>query len=395
MKVKYKIIMKKNHLKLFLAALVISSSLAIYSCSKDDDEIARIVPVGIAQDPNNFKGDITNGQVVTLDATKVYVLNGSIRVKDGGKLIIPAGTRIVATAAAASYIIVEQGGQLYANGTAASPVLFTSSQTTGGSWGGIVICGKAPINTGTTGSSEIGNTTYGGTAATDNSGSLMYVRIEYAGADFATGKKFNGLSLFGVGSDTVVENIALLNNAEDGIQLYGGTVNVSNIVSIGNEDDAFVWTDGWIGTGSNIYTKRKTDGTGNTGIKGINNVASPNASPRSNPIIKNVTFIGGTSGESHAVTMYSGTYATIDNIVTSEWAAGINIESDSSVTYFNGKKKITNALFEDTTTKVSLKSTAGTNVPIVDTTFTEKADATGAGNGKLTPTWATGWSGLQ
>lgn len=387
--------MKKNHLKLIISALVISSSLAIYSCSKDDDELGKIIPVGIAQDPGNFKGDVTNGQVVTLDATKVYVFNGTIRIKDGGKLVIPAGTRIVATAAAASYIIVEQGGQLYANGTAASPVLFTSSQTSDGSWGGIVICGKAPINTGTTSSSEIGNAVYGGTSDTDNSGSLTYVRIEYAGADFTTGKKFNGLSLFGVGRETKVENIALVNGAEDGIQLYGGTVNVSNIVSIGNEDDAFVWTDGWVGTGTNIYTKRKTNGTGNTGIKGLNNATSPNASPRSNPTLQNVTFIGGTSGESHAITMYSGTYATINNIVTSEWSKGINIESDSSVAHFNGRKKITNVLFDNTATKLSLKSTAGANVPVVDTTFTEKADATGAGNGKLTPDWATGWSGLQ
>ncbi|MDQ0593159.1 hypothetical protein QFZ37_001528 [Chryseobacterium ginsenosidimutans] len=387
--------MKKNHIKLIIAALIISSSFAVYSCSKDDDETGTIAVVGIAQDPTNFKGDVTNGQVVTLDATKVYVLTGSVKVKDGGKLVIPAGTRIVATAGAASYLLVEQGGQLYANGTVNSPVSFTSSAATSGSWGGLIVCGKAPINTGTSGSSEIGNSPYGGTASADNSGSLTYVRIENAGIDFATGKKFNGLSLFGVGSETKVENIALVNGAEDGIQLYGGTVNVSNIISVGNENDAFVWTDGWIGTGSNIYTKRRTSGAGNTGIKGINNVANPNASPRSNPIIKNVTFIGGTSGESHAITMFSGTSATIDNIVSSGWTTGINIESDLSVAYFNGHKKITNALFNNTTTKVSLKSTAGTNVPVVDTTFTEKTDALGAGNGTASPAWAIGWSSLQ
>lgn len=353
--------------------------------------MATIMPVGIAQDPGNFKGDVTNGQVVTLDATKVYVLNGSIRIKDGGKLVIPAGTRIVATAGAASYIIVEQGGQLYANGTAASPVLFTSSQTTGGSWGGIVLCGKAPINTGTTSSSEIGNTTYGGTSATDNSGSLTYVRIEYTGADFATNKKFNGLSLFGIGSDTKVENIALLNGAEDGIQIYGGTVNISNIVSIGNDDDAFVWTDGWIGTGTNIYTKRKTNGTGNIGISGINNAANPDSSPRSNPTIKNVTVLGGTTGTSEGIKLTSGTYATFENVVFSNWATGFSLDSSSTITYFNGESKIKNIFFD---TNVTDKITA-TGTTILADTYTEKTDATGAGNGKLTPTWATGWSSLQ
>ncbi|MCJ8154957.1 hypothetical protein MKJ01_14405 [Chryseobacterium sp. SSA4.19] len=309
--------MKKNFIPLIVSLLITGTSLTMISC-KDDEEIATIPVVGIAQDPGSFKGDITNGQVVTLDATKVYVLNGAVKVKDGGKLVIPAGTRIVATAGAASYILVEQGGQLFANGTTLSPVSFSSSAATPGSWGGLIICGKAPVNTGTTDSSEIGNALYGGTASNDNSGSFTYVKIQYAGADFVAGKKFNGLSLFGIGSDTKIENIAVINGAEDGIQLYGGTVNVSNIVSAGNEDDAFVWTDGWTGTVNNMYTTRKADGTGNTGIKGLNNATNADASPRSNPVIKNVTVLGATSGESNGIRLYSGTYATLDNIVFSK-----------------------------------------------------------------------------
>jgi hypothetical protein len=387
--------MKKKYIPLMLSLLMTGTSLTLISC-KDDEEIATIAVIGIAQDPGNFKGDVTSGQVVTLDATKVYVLTGAVRVKDGGKLVIPAGTRIVATAGAASYVLVEQGGQLYANGTTLSPISFSSSAATPGSWGGLIICGKAPVNTGTTSSSEIGNALYGGTVSNDNSGSFTYVKIEYAGADFAAGKKFNGLSLFGVGSETKIENIAVLNGAEDGIQLYGGTVNVSNIVSAGNGDDAFVWTDGWIGTAANMYTKRKTDGTGNTGIKGMNNAANDDASPRSNPTIKNVTVLGGTTGESNGIRLYSGTYATLDNMVFSNWATGIAAESDSTVTHFNGKKKMTNSFFDtNVTTKVSLKSTAGINVAITDTTFTVKNDATGAGNGMASPAWAVGWSTLQ
>ncbi|MFC3158859.1 hypothetical protein SAMN05443633_10739 [Chryseobacterium arachidis] len=388
--------MKKNHLKLILAALIIGSSFAIQSCSNDDDEMATIAVVGIAQDPGNFKGDVTNGQVVTLDATKVYVLNGPVKVKDGGKLVIPAGTRIVATAGATSYILVEQGGQLYANGTANSPVTFRSSSETSGSWGGIIICGKAPVNTGTTSSSEIANTIYGGTAATDNSGSLNYVRIENAGADFTTNIKFNGLSLFGVGSDTKVENIALVNSAEDGIELYGGTVNVSNIVSVGNADDAFSFKDGWVGTASNIYTKRRTNGTGNTGIKGINNAATPGAAPVSNPIIKNVTVLGGTTGESNAIRLYSGTQATFENVVISNWATGFNLESDPTVTYFNGESKIKDVFFDaNVTKKATAKATDGSDVTVLADTYNEKNDATGAGNQTGSPAWALGWSTLQ
>lgn len=385
--------MKKKHFKIILVALLITSSFTIYSCSKDDDAIATIVPTGIALNPNNFKGEVTDGEVVTLDPMQTYKLNGAVKIKNGGTLVIPAGTRIIATAGAESYVLVEQGGKLYANGTAGSPILFTSEIQEAGNWGGLVICGKAPINTGSSNISEIGNSAYGGTENTDDSGSLNYVRIEYAGADFSS-KKFNGLSLFGVGNETRVESIALLNNADDGIEIYGGTVNVSNIVSIGNMNNAFSYKDGWTGNATNIYTKRNADGTGNKGIAGINNITNNNASPRSNPTIKNGTFIGGTTGESDGIHLNNGTYAVLDNIVLSDWETGINIESDSTVAKFNGKKKITNVLFDNTTTEVSLKSSAGTSVAIVDTTYTKKSDATGAGNGKLAPSWAVGWSGL-
>lgn len=386
--------MKKNNFKLIIAALIISSSLATYSCSKDEETITEVAVIGIAQDPNNFKGDIMSGQIVTLDPMKSYQLNGRVTVKNGGTLVIPAGIKITATVGPLSYILIEQGGKIYVNGTAASPVVFTSETKEAGNWGGIVICGKAPINTGSSGSSEIANSMYGGTEATDNSGSLNFVRIEYAGAEFSTNKKFNALSLFGIGNATKVESISVLNNADDGIEIYGGTVNVSNIVSVGNANHALSYKDGWVGNASNIYTKRKTDGTGNTGIMGINNASNDQATPRSNPKIKNATFIGATSGESDAVKLKQGTYASLDNIVFSNWSKGITIESDSTVARFNGKKRITNLLFENTTTEVSLKSSSGATVSIIDTTYTKKPDATGAGNGILTPTWAAGWSGL-
>ncbi len=387
--------MKKNCLSIFAAVLIFGSAFVINSCSKEDDEIATTAVVGIAQDPNNFKGDVTSGQVVTLDPTKVYVLNGTVKVKDGAKLVIPAGTRIVATAGAASYVLVEQGGQIYANGTPASTVSFTSSAATTGTWGGVIICGKAPINTGATSISEIGAATYGGTSAADNSGSLTYVRIENAGINFSTTVKFNGLSLFGVGSGTKVENIALINGAEDGIQLYGGSVNVTNIVSVGNDDDAFVWTDGWIGTANSVFTQRKTNGTGNTGIKGMNNASNSSATPVSSPILKNITLLGGTSGESNAISLSSGTYASFDNVVASNWAKGFNITGDATVTYLNGQSKITNVFFDtNVTSKITATSTAGANVTLLSNTYTEKSDATGAGNKMGNPAWAIGWSGL-
>lgn len=386
--------MKKNTLKLLAAAFIMSTTAVVFqSCSNNDDE--EIIATGIASDPNNFKGEVKSGETVTLDPTKVYKLTGAVAVKAGGTLVIPAGTRIEASGGTSAYITVEQDGKIFANGTASSPIVMTSPNPTPGSWGGLVICGKAPINKGTTATAEVGNATYGGTNVSDNSGILKFVRIEYAGAIFTGDKEFNGLSLFGVGNGTTIDNISLINGSDDGIEFFGGTVNVSNIVSVANEDDAFDWTEGWNGTATNIYTKRRANGVGNRGIEADNNSLDNNANPRSNPTIKNATFIGGTTGEADALKLRVGTYGTFDNLVLSNWATGINVEHDASVAYFNGGNKITNVKFDtNIANKASAKNTAGTAVTILANTYSENASATGAGNGINTPTWATGWAGL-
>lgn len=389
--------MKKSYLKLIAAAFIISTTaVSFVACSNnDDDEIPVVTPTGIASNPNDFKGEVKSGETVTLDATKVYKITGSVIVRDGGKLVIPAGTKLEASGGTSAFVVVEQGGQIFANGTASAPVVFTSPAATPGSWGGVVICGRAPINKGTTATSEVGNATYGGTIANDNSGSLTFVRIEYAGAIFTGEKEFNGLSLFGVGNGTKIDNVSMVNGSDDGIEFFGGTVNVSNIVSIYNEDDAFDWTEGWNGTATNIYSKRRANGVGNRGIEADNNANNRDASPRSNPTIKNATFIGSTSGESDGMKLREGTHATIDNVVLSNWTTGINVEHDQSVVFFNGANKITNVKFENITTKASVKATAGSPAAtLLSNTYTENANATGAGNGTATPTWASGWAGL-
>ncbi|KFF00159.1 hypothetical protein IX39_05730 [Chryseobacterium formosense] len=393
--------MKKNTLKLLAAAFIMSTTAVVFhSCSDNDDE--EIISTGIASDPNNFKGEVKSGETVTLDPTKVYKLTGSVMVKAGGTLVIPAGTRIEATGGTSAYITIEQDAKIFANGTASSPIVFTSPAATPGSWGGLVICGKAPINKGTTATAEVGNATYGGTNASDNSGIIKFVRIEYAGAIFTADKEFNGLSLFGVGNGTTIDNVSLINGSDDGIEFFGGTVNVSNIVSVSNEDDAFDWTEGWSGTATNIYTKRRANGVGNRGIEADNNSNDHNANPISNPTIKNATFIGGTTGEADALKLRVGTRGTFDNLVLSNWTTGINVENDASLTWFNGQNKITNVKFDAITTKASGKGNdpdgsgplSGPTVTILANTYTENASATGAGNGVNTPTWATGWAGL-
>ena len=388
--------MRKNQMRLWSLATVLTAVFAVQSCSSDDeDPIPAPTPVGIATNPANFKGEVRAGETVTLDATKVYTLTGAVAVKDGGKLIIPAGTRINATGGTSAYITVEQGGQIFANGTATNPVVFSSANATPGAWGGLVLCGRAPINKSIPATAEVGGAQYGGTNPADNSGSLTYVRIENAGAIFTADKEFNGLSLFGVGNATKIDNVSMINGSDDGIEFFGGTVNVSNIISVGNEDDAFDWTEGWNGTATNVYTKRRANGIGNRGIEADNNSNNNDANPRSNPTIKNATFIGAnTGGETDGIKLRVGTHGTLDNIVLSGWATGFNFEHDATVTYFNGGNKITNVKFDNITKEASAKASDGSSVTVKANTYTVNATANGAGNGTATPSWAAGWAGI-
>lgn len=384
--------MKKSIFSILVAASIATTAITVQSCrSNDDEEIT--VNTGNTMDPNNFQGEIKKGEILTLDPSKVYKMTGPVFVNDGATLVIPAGTRIEASGGTSSYLTVKQGGKIFANGTASQPVVFTSLSASPGSWGGLVICGKAPINKGSSATAEVGNATYGGSEANDNSGVLNYVKIEYAGAIFTADKEFNGLSLFAVGNGTSINHVALLNGSDDGIEFFGGTVNVSNIISIGNEDDAFDWTEGWNGTATNIFTKRRADGNGNRGIEGDNNSNNNNADPRSNPTIKNATFIGATTGEADGLKLRVGTHGNFDNIVLSGWKTGINLEHDATLNHFNGNGKITNVKFDNITTEISAKNSSGNTITTNNNTYTINNNASGAGNGTTTPTWALGWSG--
>lgn len=232
--------------KLLFALSIVA--LLFTGCSKDDDD-----------EPKVYEGTELSGDITTdteLDASVTYTLNGTLSVKSGATLTIPAGTTIKATAGFSSYLIVEQGGKIDAEGTAANPITFTSAEASpaAGDWGGIWINGYAPISGGGTGTSEVDATLpYGGTDATDNSGILKYVIIAYSGAQSSESVEHNGLTLDAVGSGTTIENIYVYNGADDAIEFFGGTVNVTNLLAVNCDDDCFDVTQGWTGTLDNAY----------------------------------------------------------------------------------------------------------------------------------------------
>ena len=204
-------------------------------------------------------GNITSD--VTLDATKSYLLTSSYIVESGAKLTIPAGTQIKAVAGGADvYIAVLKGAQIDIQGTDSEPVVMSSASAEAGDWGGLTICGKATTTAGIDAEAEVGGFIYGGTEDADNSGSIEYLVMKGTGAQINTESQYNGISLYAVGSGTVIENVAVINGADDGVEFFGGTVSVKNIYLENNEDDSIDWTEGWNGTVENVYIKHTIAG---------------------------------------------------------------------------------------------------------------------------------------
>jgi hypothetical protein len=398
--------MKKLTVKLF--SILIASSAIMTSCTSSDNSTPTTST--FVANATDFQGVITTGEII-LDASKVYKLTGKIQVNEGATLTIPAGTLIEGTAGTASYIAVAQGGKINVNGTSTNPVVMTSGKVTknGGDWGGLVICGKAPINRVTGGASsaqsEVGDLTYGGTISNDNSGSIKYLRIEYAGALFNADKEFNGLSLFGVGSGTTISYVELLHGSDDGVEFFGGTVNTDHLISIGNEDDQFDWTEGWSGTNTEWYG-RLDFGKGNRGIEADNYEFGYSNTPIANPSITNLTLIGPGStadatafGENQAMKLRRGTKGIFTNVVIKGWAKGFDIENDETLANAGTSLKVISYKIDsDVPTIMTGKTTAvapatsGVSATVNANFATSSATSMGAGNGAGIPAWAAGWA---
>jgi len=361
--------MKK--LSFFIVSLMM---LALASCNDDDDP-------KVVVDPDNIAGTINTD--VEFDAATAYKLDGALIIAEGASLRIPAGTTITAKGGTTSYIAVAQGAKIFIEGTSTQPVVMTSDVKEAGSWGGLVLCGKAPVNTGDGGISEVGNLPYGGDVSEDNSGSIKYLRVEYTGYVFTNEKQFNGISFFGVGSGTTVDYVSSYKGNDDGIEFFGGTVNASHLVSIDSNDDGIDFADGWSGTGEYWYSYNSAK----SGIEGSNNGTDGAATPMTTATIKNVTVYK--MGEKPWYLKEGAGSQTITNCVIGGLADNKGQEyfyASSSDSDFDASKiTITDVAFVDMGNGNTEKAVAGVS-------FTEKADATGAGNGKDAPDWASNWA---
>lgn len=271
--------------------------------------------------------DINAGDKVRWTADNVYVLDGLVVVEDGAELQIDAGTVIKAkegTGTDAAALVIARGGQIFANGTVDKPIIFTAAQDNissddfltyedRGLWGGIVILGHATTNNPGDASGDYKEiegvnellpegdkrAEYGGTNDEDNSGTIRYASIRHTGINIGEtdGNEIQGLTLGGVGSGTVLENIEVYASGDDGVEFFGGTVNLKYFVSVFNSDDAIDWDQGWRGKGQFWFVLQAPDKAGAAAEQdgaGGDEFHKPYAIPR----IYNVTYVGAGSNAS-------------------------------------------------------------------------------------------------
>ncbi|GGF64347.1 hypothetical protein GCM10011397_04130 [Wenyingzhuangia marina] len=305
------------------------AALTFSSCSEDDNNDPVDNSGIITSNADIIAGDL-HGTIegnVTLKSNVEYLLTGALLVKDGYTLTIEAGTTVKVEAGRTdTYVAVEQGAKIMAAGTAAKPITFTSNATNpaAGDWGGIVIAGKTQTNKGAAVQSEVAGLTYGmpaGSAiADDNSGVLTYVIAEYTGAKINGDAEFNGFSFYTVGSGTTLENLVVKYGFDDGVEFFGGTVDLKNILCVNIADDMFDFTGGYTGTITNAFGVREagfsTASKDPRGIEGDSNESDADALPRSTPTFEGVTIMNfSTETELTAgAEIRRGTEATINNI---------------------------------------------------------------------------------
>ena len=263
-------------MKRYLTAFLLVSLMVFSAC--EDEEPAP--PAG----PDPVENEVVSGQLTddqTWVATTIYELAGKVVVADGVTLTIEPGTIVKGrsgTGSLASALIVARGGTIIADGTADNPIVFTTTEdnievgqkfgSNLGSedkekWGGVIILGNAPI------SAENGDTEaqiegipaeesygrYGGDQPADNSGSMKFVSLRHGGALIGEGNEINGLTLGGVGTGTTLENIEIYATLDDGIEFFGGTVNVTNAIISYQGDDGIDIDQNYSGTVTNFVVQ--------------------------------------------------------------------------------------------------------------------------------------------
>lgn len=330
------------------ASLLILSPNTLWACPQGTKAITTAVN---GKKACEISGEYLNSQI-HLNNNFVYVLNGEVQIGGDGKnsstLSIDPGVRLYGRPD--SYIIISRGSQIYAQGSAQQPIVFTAldqKNPVPGAWGGLVITGFAKVNDCKGDPAQCDNAIegildnppkFGGNNDNDSSGVLSYVRVEYAGDTVATDNELNAITFYAVGRGTQVDHIQAYKGLDDGIEIFGGTVNIRYAASIDNGDDALDWDKGWTGNAQFVYIELVHPNSEDPNGIEADNLKSPmTAMPRSNPSLSNVTIYArpGNPKIFNGILLRRGTGTKIYNtLVTGGFQNCLAIDDDE--TFNNG-----------------------------------------------------------
>lgn len=361
--------------KQLVSLLVVALSFTTFSCIK-----VNFNEGGTITTPTDSTSNIISGTVTTsrLYAKGKYILKGYVYVTNGATITFEPGCVVVSDVTEKGALIIERGAKLIASGTAGNPIVFTSGKPAGsrapGDWGGIILLGKAPTNRPLDPAPVIEGGVgrqYGGTDPLDDSGILKFVRIEFAGIAAEPGSEINGLTLGGVGSGTIIENVQVSFGNDDAYEWFGGTVNAKNLIAFATADDDFDFDFGYTGKIQFAVSCRKPDfvdaGDAGNGIECDNDATGTAATPRTKPQLSNFTIIGpndaaGTAANHNFSNRWRRNTQFIlrNSILMGHPDAGFSMESDGTLNdyYTNGLSEFKNNLVHANTNPYRSANTA-------------------------------------
>jgi len=339
-------------MKKLLTPIILSTIL--FSCRPEpvepNTQTYVITDVNVnGEDYKKLEGIINEN--LSLDLNEKWLLSGGVFVDENARLSINEGGTVYADTEVTTFLSIKQGGEMFIQGESTNPIVFTplTDNPSYGDWGGIIVNGYSTINTGFNAEGEGGTGIYGGDNDNDDSGILRYVRVEYAGKVLGTDNELNGFSFNGVGDGTIIEYIQAYKGSDDGIEFFGGTVNVRYAVSTHNQDDSFDWTHGWRGKGQYWLVQQGPDG-GDRGIEADNNGDDNLLEPYSNPTLSNLTLIGVDDGDglNTGMRLREGTKGKIFNTyVTGFPKYGIRVSDEVTLQNVeNGELFVANSLVD-------------------------------------------------
>jgi hypothetical protein len=329
---------------------------------------------------------------ITLDGG-AYTLRGYVYFTAGTTLTIPAGTIFKSDISQKGALIIERGAKIEALGTAAKPIIFTSGKPAGqrarGDWGGVIILGNAPTNRPLSPAPLIEggvDRRYGGSIPNDNSGTMRYVRIEWAGIAAEPGSEINGLTTGGVGSGTTFEYIQVSYANDDAFEFFGGNHNAKYLVSYATSDDDLDFDFGYTGKIQFAVVQRRpeiADTDAGNGVESDNDGSGSSATPFTKPILSNITWIGPNGDPNTQANLNfanrwrRGTrFEVYNSILMGFPKAGLSLESSSTADAYNNDISIfKNNLVHALTDPYRVDAAAGTIITAAQ--LKTKAEANG------------------